>query len=124
MFRLWGLPVGIGRKVATHRKPTAYIYCTQINQPLNRSVHHPYIHATHTDLVDEELDVVRGNLLAGEVHEVVHVDVHQLRDDVHLVEGRLLGLVWWCVWGSGDGLVWRSINIIYMADRARQCPKI
>jgi hypothetical protein len=35
--------------------------------------------------------VVGGDLLAGEVHEVVHVDVHQLRDDVYLVEGGRQG---------------------------------
>ena len=39
-------------------------------------------------LIDKELDVVGRDLLAGEVHEVVHVDFHQLRDDVDLVEGR------------------------------------
>ncbi len=42
-----------------------------------------------TDLVDEELDVVGRDLLPRQVHEVVHVDVHQLRHDVHLVERRL-----------------------------------
>ncbi len=41
-----------------------------------------------TYLVDKELDVVGRDLLTGEVHEVVHVNIHQLRDDVDLVEGR------------------------------------
>lgn len=61
----------------------------ETNPPVNNPLS-PCIPAS-IYLVDEELDVVGRDLLAGEVHEVVHVDVHQLRDDVHLVEGRLGG---------------------------------